>query len=63
MAQPMATPPAPGAPAARLDGRYWRLWGAVASSNLGDGLVSLALPWLASLLTRDPLAISGVALA
>lgn len=48
---------------AGLDGRYWRLWSAVATSNLGDGLVSLALPWLASLLTRDPLAISGVALA
>ena len=46
-----------------LDSRYWRLWGAVASSNLGDGLVSLALPWLATLLTRDPLAIAGVALA
>ncbi len=61
------TPPADHHPAAstpaRLDARYWRLWGAVASSNLGDGLVSLALPWLASLLTRDPLAISGVALA
>lgn len=48
---------------AGLDARYWRLWGAVASSNLGDGLVSLAFPWLASLLTRDPLLISGVALA
>jgi MFS family permease len=46
-----------------LDGRYWRLWGAVASSNLGDGLVSLAFPWLASLLTRDPVLIAGVALA
>jgi MFS family permease len=46
-----------------LDGRYWRLWGAVVSSNLGDGLVSLAFPWLASLLTRDPMAIAGVALA
>jgi MFS family permease len=46
-----------------LDARYWRLWGAVASSNLGDGLVSLAFPWLASLLTRDPMAIAGVALA
>ncbi len=49
--------------ASGMDGRYWRLWGAVASSNLGDGLVSLALPWLASLLTRDALAIAGVALA
>ncbi len=46
-----------------LDGRYWKLWGAVASSNIGDGLVSLAIPWLASLLTRDALAIAGVALA
>lgn len=46
-----------------LDSRYWRLWGAVASSNLGDGLVSLAFPWLASLLTRDPMLIAGVALA
>ncbi len=46
-----------------LDARYWKLWGAVASSNLGDGLVSLAIPWLASLLTRDALAIAGVALA
>ena len=48
---------------AGLDGRFWKLWGAVASSNLGDGLASLAFPWLASLLTRDALAISGVALA
>ncbi len=55
--------PAAAGPPARLDSRYWRLWGAVASSNLGDGLVALAFPWLASLLTRDPLAISGVALA
>ena len=46
-----------------LDGRFWKLWGAVAASNLGDGLASLAFPWIASLLTRDPLAIAGVALA
>jgi MFS family permease len=46
-----------------LDARYWKLWGAVASSNFGDGLVSLAFPWLASLLTRDPILIAGVALA
>lgn len=48
---------------AGLDARYWRLLGAVASSNLGDGFASLAFPWLASLLTRDPLAIAGVGLA
>jgi hypothetical protein len=46
-----------------LDSRYWRLWGAVASSNIGDGFAMLAFPWLASLLTRDPVAIAGVALA
>ena len=46
-----------------LDGRYWRLWGAVATSNIGDGMASLAFPWLASLLTRDPLLVAGVALA
>jgi MFS family permease len=46
-----------------LDSRYWKLWGAVASSNFGDGLVALAIPWLASLLTRDAMAIAGVALA
>jgi MFS family permease len=49
--------------AAGLGPHYWRLWAAVASSNLGDGLVRLAFPWLASLLTRDALAIAGVALA
>ena len=26
----------------------------MASSNLGDGFAWLAFPWLASLLTRDP---------
>jgi MFS family permease len=65
--QPQASAPPRGSwwrrRSAGLDGRYWRLWGAVASSNLGDGLVSLAFPWLASLLTRDPVLIAGVALA
>lgn len=32
-------------------------------TNLGDGMVALALPWLASLITRDPLAIASVAAA
>ena len=48
---------------AGLDRRFWKLWAAVATSNLGDGLASLAFPWIASLLTRDALAIAGVALA
>lgn len=65
----MTDPAAPTTPTTeprrtgRLDSRYWRVWGAVAGSKLGDGLVSLAFPWMASLMTRDALAISGVALA
>ncbi len=48
---------------AGLNGGYWKLWGAVTTSNFGDGLAALAFPWLASLLTRDALAIAGVAFA
>lgn len=36
---------------------------ASAVSNLGDGVSALAFPWLATLLTRDPLLISAVAMA
>ena len=32
-------------------------------SNLGDGVSALALPWLASLITRDPILIAFVAFA
>ena len=32
-------------------------------TNLGDGMIVLALPWLASLMSRDPLAIAAVAAA
>lgn len=32
-------------------------------SNLGDGIAMVALPWLATMLTRDPLLIAGVATA
>lgn len=32
-------------------------------TNLGDGLIVLALPWLAALMTRDPVAIAAVAAA
>ncbi|MFY0619449.1 MFS transporter [Shimia sp.] len=42
---------------------YRLLFASGALTNLGDGLVSLALPWLATLLTRDPLAIAAVAAA
>jgi MFS family permease len=42
---------------------YRLLFAAGALTNLGDGMVALALPWLASLMTRDPLAIAAVAAA
>jgi MFS family permease len=42
---------------------YRLLFTAGALTNLGDGMVALALPWLASLMTRDPVAIAAVAAA
>ena len=40
---------------------YWRLWIAHSTSNLGDGVSSVAYPWLASAVTRSPLLIATVA--
>lgn len=42
---------------------FRRLFGASAVSNLGDGVAAMAYPWLATLLTRDPLLVSMVAVA
>lgn len=42
---------------------YRLLFSAGALTNLGDGVVALALPWLATLLTRDPLGIAAVTAA
>jgi MFS family permease len=42
---------------------YRLLFGAGALTNLGDGLIVLALPWLATLMTQDPVAIGAVAAA
>lgn len=42
---------------------YRLLFAAAAMTNLGDGLIVLALPWLAALMTQDPLAIGAVAAA
>lgn len=39
---------------------YRLLFSATAVSNLGDGISALAFPWLATLLTRDPILISVV---
>ncbi|MGC0273620.1 MFS transporter [Pseudactinotalea sp. Z1739] len=50
-------------PALRLGANYWKLFSASAMTNLGDGLMSIAVVWLASALTRDPLWITFVGLA
>jgi MFS family permease len=42
----------------KLGASYWKLWSATATSNLGDGITSVAYPWLASAVTRSPLLIA-----
>lgn len=46
-----------------LGADYWKLWAGSVISNLGDGVAQIAYPWLATLLTRNPALIAGVALA
>lgn len=58
-ADPPQTPPR----LSGLGGNYWKLWSASVISNLGDGIAQIAYPWLASLLTRNPALIAGVAVA
>ena len=45
----------------KLGKNYWKLWTAHATSNLGDGLASVAFPWLASAVTREPFLIALIA--
>ena len=45
----------------RLGRNYFKLFGASTISNLGDGIGTIAYPWLASALTRNPLLIALVA--
>jgi MFS family permease len=47
----------------RLGASYWKLWTASVTSNLGDGVSTVAYPWLASAVTRDPIQIAGIAVA
>lgn len=47
----------------RTNRNYRLLLSASSVSNLGDGIAMVALPWLATLLTKDPLLISAVAMA
>jgi Na+/melibiose symporter-like transporter len=44
----------------RLGRPYWRLLAASSVSNLADGVARVALPLLATTLTRDPLLIAGL---
>ena len=47
-----------------LTNRPFRLlFSATAAANLGDGIAALAFPWVATLLTRDPVLIALVAFA
>ena len=48
---------------ARLSPAYWRLWTASTISNLGDGVFLVALPLLASRLTRSELSIAFIGVA
>jgi MFS family permease len=46
-----------------LGGMFWRLFAATGCSSLGDGLVLVAFPLLALMLSHDPILVSGVAVA
>jgi len=46
----------------KLGLNYWKLWVASVISNLGDGVATIAYPWLASSVTRNPIHIAAVAL-
>ncbi|MFT6762756.1 MAG: MFS family permease [Candidatus Aldehydirespiratoraceae bacterium] len=52
---------AASAPRRKLGPNYFKLFGASAISNLGDGIGLIAYPWLASAVTRNPLLIALVA--
>lgn len=61
-----ADDPDQGAPTPRrvpLGPRYLRLLGSAGAANLGDGIMAVAIVWLASFLTRDAVLITLVALA
>ena len=50
-------------PTTRLGRSYQKLFAATTISNLGDGMATIAYPWLASAITRNPLLIALVAVA
>jgi MFS family permease len=46
-----------------LGASYWKLWVASVVSNFGDGVATVAYPWLASAVTRSPVHIALVTVA
>jgi MFS family permease len=67
---PPPPPPPPQQPSAEARSEPWRLgpdftrlWGAAAVSALGDGVRETALPLLAAISTRNPIAVSGILFA
>jgi MFS family permease len=46
-----------------LGANYWKLWTASVISNFGDGVATVAYPWLASAITRNPVHIALVTVA
>jgi MFS family permease len=42
---------------------YWKIWTASTASNVGDGVVLVAVPLLAAQLTREPVAIAATTIA
>lgn len=55
--------PAANSEPRRLGGRYWRLWASSGLSNLGDGVLQVALPLVAIQFTRSPTLIAGLPFA
>lgn len=47
----------------RLGASYYKLFAGTVVSNLGDGMATVAYPWLASAITRNPILIAMVAVA
>lgn len=47
----------------RLGASYYKLFTGTVVSNLGDGMATVAYPWLASAITRNPMLIALVAVA
>ncbi|MDT0327111.1 MFS transporter [Nocardiopsis lambiniae] len=59
----MPSTPRPARADRALGGRFWAFWSAALAANLSDGVAMIAMPWLASSLTPDPVLVAAVATA